>query len=256
MVPGESLLQGFGNFNIMHFIDKYFWVFSTFLVPFLYLVVAAAFYLVCYVWKNNTLQDYKIQSGKLAVSQIKRELGYSIISLMLFAQMGFIVFLLYRYGYSQVYMNINKYGILYFFLSAILMILFHDMYFYWTHRLLHLPGLYQKIHSIHHLSSNPSPFTSLAFHPVESIIQAAVLPLMVVIIPSHPFAIFAFLIYMVYKNVRGHAGYEFTSSTHRQNKWNKLHSYSIHHNEHHLFGRGNYGLYFTIWDRLMKTFRK
>ena len=135
------------------------------------------------------------------------------------------------------------------------MILFHDMYFYWTHRLLHLPGWYQKIHSVHHLSSNPSPFTSLSFHPVESFIQALVLPLMVIVIPAHPVAIFLFLLYMVYKNVRGHTGYEFTTDAQRENKWNKIHNYSIHHSAHHLNGRDNYGLYFTIWDRLMRTFK-
>ena len=240
----------------MNFIEKYFWIFSTFLVPLLYLVVASAFYFVFYVWGNNKYKKSKIQPDHLAPSQIQRELVYSIVSLTIFAAMGFIVFLLFHKGYSQVYFNIWKYGVVYPFLSIALMILFHDMYFYWTHRLMHQPGWYQKVHCVHHLSSNPSPFTSLAFHPVESIIQAAVLPLIIIIIPSHPFPIFFFLIYMVYKNVRGHAGYEFTTTGYRQNKWNWLHSYSIHHNQHHLHEKDNYGLYFTIWDRLMNTFRK
>ncbi len=256
MVPGESLQQVFGNFNCMHFIEKYFWVFSVFLLPVLYLIIASAFYLVFYVWKKAEYSKSKIQSDILHRLQLRRELVYGFISLVIFAITGFCVFLLYRFKISSIYLDINHYGILYFFLSIVLMIFFHDFYFYWTHRLLHLPGWYQKVHSIHHLSSNPSPFTSLSFHPIESVIQALVLPLMVVIIPSHPVAIFFFLVYMVYKNVRGHAGYEFTTSSHRENKWNKVHSYSIHHNLHHLFGRANYGLYFTIWDRMMNTFRK
>ncbi|HSB91661.1 MAG TPA: sterol desaturase family protein, partial [Flavitalea sp.] len=175
--------------------------------------------------------------------------------LMIFGGMGFVVFLLYRNDASSIYFDINRYGILYFFLSIVLMILFHDLYFYWTHRLLHLPGWYQRIHSLHHLSSNPSPFTSLSFHPVESIIQALVLPLMVIVVPAHPVAIFIFLVYMVYKNVRGHTGYEFTTNSQRTKKWNRLHNYSVHHNAHHENGRDNYGLYFTIWDKLMRTFR-
>ena len=240
----------------MNFIEKYFWIFSTFLVPFLYLVVATAFYFVLYVWKNKQFNKSKTQAAQVEVSQINRELIYGLGSLILFAAMGFTVFLLYHYGYSRIYLHSWKYGIVYFFFSVVLMILFHDMYFYWTHRLLHLPGWYQRVHSIHHLSSNPSPFTALSFHPVEAIIQAAVLPLMIVIIPAHPFAIFVFLMYMVYKNVRGHAGYEFTDTALRQNKLNRLHSYAIHHNQHHLYGSHNYGLYFTIWDRLLKTFRK
>jgi sterol desaturase/sphingolipid hydroxylase (fatty acid hydroxylase superfamily) len=240
----------------MHFIEKYFWVFSTFLVPLLYMIVAAVFYFVFYRLKKNKYRGSKIQPGEVAPSQIGRELTNSISSLAIFAAMGFVVFLLHDNGYSHIYFDMRQYGIVYLFLSIPLMIFFHDMYFYWTHRLLHQPGWYEKVHSVHHLSSNPSPFTSLAFHPVESVIQAAVLPLIIIIIPAHPYPIFFFLIYMVYKNVRGHAGYEFTVAEYRQNKWNRIHSYSIHHNQHHLHGKGNYGLYFTIWDRLMKTFRK
>jgi Delta7-sterol 5-desaturase len=239
----------------MNFIEKYFWIFSSFLVPVLYLVVANLFYIILYVGKIK-YKNSKIQTDNATCTQIKRELLCSSISLAVFTGMGFSVFLLHHYGFSRIYFDIRKYGMGYFFLSILLMIVFHDMYFYWTHRLLHQPGWYEKIHQVHHLSSNPSPFTSLSFHPLEAIIQAAVLPLIIVIIPSHAFAIFIFLVYMVYKNVRGHAGYEFTSGDYRQNKWNRLHSYSVHHNLHHSHGRGNYGLYFTIWDRLMKTLRK
>ena len=240
----------------MNFIDQYFWLFSIFLLPTLYIIVATAFYLIFYVWKKIELNKNKIKPNAVSPEQLRRELIYSAVSLAIFCLTGLVVLLLYQNHFSRIYLDITNRSLPYFFLSILLMILFHDMYFYWTHRLLHLPGWYQKVHSIHHRSSNPSPFTSLAFHPIESVIQGLVLPLMVIIIPLHPFAIFAFLIYMVYKNVRGHAGYEFTSVDQRTKKWNQVHSYSIHHNLHHLHVRDNYGLYFTIWDRLMRTFRK
>ena len=240
----------------MHFIQKYFWVFSVFLLPLLYIIVATTFYLIFYVWKRDRYQKSKIQPGGLSSAQLKRELTYSAISLAIFGGTGYFVFLLYRFHLSSIYFQISGFGTFYFFLSVVFMVLFHDMYFYWTHRLLHLPGWYEKVHLVHHLSSNPSPFTSLAFHPVESFIQALVLPLMVSIIPAHPFAIFMFLVYMVYKNVRGHAGYELTTMEDRNRNLNQMHSYSVHHNMHHLHGRGNYGLYFTMWDRLMRTWRK
>lgn len=181
----------------MKFIEKYFLVFSTLLVPFLYVVVATSFYLVLYVRKNNKYKANKIQSDEVAPLQIKREVCYSVISLTLFCITGYLVFILYQSGYSLIYFDIQKYGVMYLFISIVLMMLFHDMYFYWTHRLLHLPGCYRKIHRIHHLSSNPSPFTSLAFHPVEAIIQAAVLPFMAVIIPAHPYSMFVFNIHGV-----------------------------------------------------------
>ena len=153
----------------MDIIEKYFWVFSVFLLPVLYVIVASAFYLRFYVWKKNEFKKNKIQADSLSKLQLRRELIYSAISLSVFCLTGFVVFLTYRYHLSSIYLNIKSHNSFYFFLSIVLMILFHDMYFYWTHRLLHLPGWYQKVHSVHHLSSNPSPFTSLAFHPIESV---------------------------------------------------------------------------------------
>ncbi len=152
----------------------------------------------------------------------------------------------------MIYFDVARYGWIYFIFSIMAMMLFHDMYFYWTHRLLHRPGWFQRIHIIHHLSSNPSPFTSLSFHPLEAVIQAAFLPLMLILFPTHPLAVMAFSLHMVYKNVRGHTGFEFTTAAHR--KRNGWLSYTIHHNKHHLHCHGNYGLYFTLWDKLMKTF--
>ena len=240
----------------MNFIEKYFLLFSTLLLPVLYIVVATFFYWVFYIWKADGYKSYKIQQADADPAQLKKEMLYGIFSLIIFIAMGYVVYLLFHYGHTFIYFDINKYGIFYLVVSVVLMMVLHDLYFYWTHRLLHLPGWYQKIHFVHHQSTNPSPFTSLSFHPVEAIIQAAILPLIVVIIPAHPYSIFIFLFFMVYKNVRGHAGYEFTSSADRQKKRNWLQSYSIDHNQHHLYGRENFGLYFNLWDRLMHTFRK
>jgi sterol desaturase/sphingolipid hydroxylase (fatty acid hydroxylase superfamily) len=31
---------------------------------------------------------------------------------------------------------------------------------------------------------------------------------------------------------------------------------SVNHNQHHQYFKGNYGLYFLFWDRMMGTIRK
>jgi sterol desaturase/sphingolipid hydroxylase (fatty acid hydroxylase superfamily) len=240
----------------MDIIEKYFLLLNLLLIPVLYVVVACLFYFIFHIWKYKKFSPHKIQAGDIKRSQLIRELTYSIVSLILFSATGLLVYFLFKKGYTNIYFNVSKHGWFYFFFSILLMMFFHDMYFYWTHRLLHLPGWYQKIHIIHHLSSSPSPFTSLAFHPVEAIVQAAVLPLMLIIIPSHPVAVMLFSLHMIYKNVRGHTGFEFTTAAYRQSKWNGWLSYTVHHNNHHLHCHDNYGLYFTFWDKLMKTFRK
>jgi len=43
-----------------------------------------------------------------------------------------------------------------------------ETHFYWQHRIMHIPALYQRFHKIHHKSKNPNPWSGLSFHPVES----------------------------------------------------------------------------------------
>ena len=177
----------------MNFIDQYFWVFSIFLLPALYIIVATAFYLVFYVWDKGELNKRKIKADAISRVQLRREILYSAVSLSIFCLTGLVVFLLYKHNLSAIYLDITNRSLFYFLLSIVLMILFHDMYFYWTHRLLHLPFLFKKVHIIHHLSNDTSPFTSISINPEESLIQAAVLPLIELIIPLHPYAWFELL---------------------------------------------------------------
>ena len=48
--------------------------------------------------------------------------------------------------------------------------IWHEFHFYCIHRLIHLPVLYKYIHSAHHHSVNPSPWSSLPMHPVEQVL--------------------------------------------------------------------------------------
>lgn len=252
MEPEGLSLQDYGNSKYMYFIEKYFWIFCTFLLPALYLVISTLFFCKFYLLSKRIKKYPTIKDPVFTNHQLKREIFYGFTSLVIFAFTGFGVFLSNTYGIGRIYFEFNSYGVVYFILSIFLMMFFHDMYFYWTHRILHLPGWYEKIHTVHHLSTTPSPFTSLSFHPLEAVIQAAVLPLMLMMIPAHFFAISIFLVIMAYNNVRGHTLHDYS----KRDKGNWLLTHPIQHNYHHLYGRGNYGLYFTLWDRVMNTFRQ
>jgi sterol desaturase/sphingolipid hydroxylase (fatty acid hydroxylase superfamily) len=54
-----------------------------------------------------------------------------------------------------------------------------------VHRLIHVPILYKYIHSVHHNSVNPSPWSSLSMHPVEHLLYWSD-SLIHLIVPSHP----------------------------------------------------------------------
>jgi sterol desaturase/sphingolipid hydroxylase (fatty acid hydroxylase superfamily) len=151
------------------------------------------------------------------------------------------------------YASISDLGWPYYFASLVLMILLHDAYFYWTHRTMHHKSLFRVFHRVHHLSHNPSPWAAFSFHPLEAVVEAGIILLIVLLIPHHKSAIPVFLLFMTTMNVLGHLGYELYPkgfSRHPVGRWLTT---STHHNMHHHRGKGNFGLYFNWWDRWCGT---
>jgi lathosterol oxidase len=218
-----------------------------------YLLFTGAFYLIFYVWKNKKYWYSKIQQRYPERKNIIHEIKYSFLTMCIFG--GVIVLTIWagKNGLTRVYTPINKYGYGYYFFSIGLMIVLHDTYFYWTHRLLHWKPLFKLAHKTHHLSTNPTPFAAYAFHPLEALVEIGIIPLIAFTIPHHTSAITVFSLYALFLNVMGHLGYELFPkgfASHRLFKW---HNTSTHHNMHHRLVKYNYGLYFNFWDRVMHT---
>jgi lathosterol oxidase len=55
--------------------------------------------------------------------------------------------------------------------------------------------------------------------------------------------------------VYGHLGYELYPNGLNKNRVGRWINTSTSHNQHHQYFKGNYGLYFTFWDRMMGTLR-
>jgi len=52
--------------------------------------------------------------------------------------------------------------------TTVVLLLWADFHFYFTHRLLHTAWLFANIHSVHHQSKNPDAFSGLSFHWLEA----------------------------------------------------------------------------------------
>ncbi len=241
--------------NVMAPSAAYWQVFigSTLLMLLRYLLIAGTAYLLFYVWKRRSYLHKRIQAFFPKQADYRREVLYSLSTFLIFGVISVGVVMAQRAGYTQIYTNLADYGWGYFVLSILLTIVLHDAYFYWTHRLMHWRVLYRRVHNVHHLSTNPSPWSAFAFHPLEAVAEAGILPLIVFLMPIHPLAVFIFILYMTVMNVLGHLGFEvypkgFTRSV--LTGWNNT---STHHNMHHKYFKYNYGLYFNWWDKLMGT---
>ena len=83
--------------------------------------------------------------------------------------------------------------------------------------------------------------------------QALIFPILMLVLPMHPFAFAAFMVWQIVFNVAGHTGYEFYPRWFLDTWFGKIINTPTNHAMHHEKMRGNYGLYFNVWDRLMGT---
>ncbi len=221
-----------------------------------YLIIASIAFLIFYRIRKKVWSYKKIQTRFPVRQDYYREISYSLLTALIFSLIGYGLFMTPIRPYTQLYTRIEDFGIAYFFLSIPIILLLHDTYFYWTHRLMHHPGVFRYFHKVHHLSTNPSPWAAFAFHPLEAIVEAGIVVLVAFIMPVHPLAIALFLLIMMIYNVYGHLGYELYPKGFSRSRIGKWLNTSLNHNQHHQYFQGNYGLYFLWWDRWMGTLRK
>ncbi len=222
-----------------------------------YIIIASIAFVICYVLLRRVIGSKKIQQRFPRSKDYAREIFFSILTVFIMAFVPFLILGTPSVARSTTYYSdIRQYSLAYFILAFPLMALIHDTYFYWMHRVIHHPSVFKIIHLVHHKSTNPSPFAAYAFHPLEAILEAGIFIIFVFTIPVHLFHLLFFFLFMIVYNVYGHLGWELYPkgfSRHWLGKWINT---SVNHNLHHQYFKGNYGLYFLFWDRLMGTIRK
>lgn len=218
-----------------------------------YFMAAGVIWLFFYVVRRRQWLPRKIIAKPPAWKDIRRELLLSALTSLIYAVVGLLTMFAIRQGWTQYYSRIGQYGWAWFGCSVVLTIFLHDAYFYWTHRMMHHPRLYPIMHKAHHRSVNPTPWAAYAFDPLEAVIQAAIFPLAVFLYPISPFAFLLFMVWQIGFNVIGHAGFEIYPHWLLKSWLGKFINTPTNHTMHHQYFRGNYGLYFNLWDRIMGT---
>jgi Delta7-sterol 5-desaturase len=217
-----------------------------------FIVAGLAFSLFYYLFPNQ-LKRFKIQAREARNKDFIREIKHSLQTSLVIALVAFVILRSPLRNYTQTYQDIHDFPLWYVPVSLILALIIHDTYFYWMHRLLHTNRLYKYTHAVHHRSVNPSPFTSYSFHFLEAVTEALVLLPIVMLIPTHRLTIILFTLTGFIINVYGHLGYEIAPRWLRKTVLFEVLATSVYHNMHHSKFRGNYGLYFRLWDRLLGT---
>lgn len=132
-------------------------------------------------------------------------------------------------------------------------LLLQDGLFYGVHRLLHHRHLYRWLHRGHHHSRHPTSWTAFAFDPGEAVLQSGFLVGVVFLIPLQPATLLALLLTMSVWAVLNHLD---GLAPEGQGPLRWLGRGLIgpaHHGLHHRRPGRNFGLYFTVWDKLCGT---
>jgi len=199
------------------------------------------------------LKGRKIRKPTPRGRQIRMELVNSLRTVCVFVALDIAIFDLAQFGIFRKYSEISEFGWVWFEVSIPLAIVLHDTYFYWAHRAMHHAKIYKVFHLTHHRSHNPTPFTAYSFAPGEAVVMYMFVPLMLLVMPLHDIALTVVLLVMIFKNATGHCGYElFPRGTTRNPVLRQLTTVT-HHDMHHEKAGGNFGFYFTCWDRWMGT---
>lgn len=214
------------------------------------LPMAAIFWVIGPRW----LRKFRIHQPREAVTLTREELPRTILALSLY-MVPFVILVLVKSttGYSPMYTDIRQHGWGYIALTVVIFAVTVDTWFYWAHRWMHKYAYLKKVHNVHHRSYNPTPATSYSFHIVESFINMAPYAVLFLLLPWHPVAIQIFAIFGTFYVGYVHLGYDFAFEWRSKNPILKWMYTSTHHSIHHQKYDGNFGVYFTFWDKLMGT---
>lgn len=218
-----------------------------------YVITAGAFSLVIAAFWNVWFKSRKLQARDARSADHQREIFTSLRTSLIFALIGFGMYLSSKAGWITIYETFEERGALYFAGTLAAMILAHDAYFYWTHRAMHHPRLFRTFHGTHHRSRTPTPWTAYAFDVPEAVVMLVFVPVWAALVPMHDLALFVFMSWQIVRNVMGHAGVEISPVSGRPSRLFGWLNTTTHHDLHHQDSRVNFGLYFTWWDRLMRT---
>lgn len=218
-----------------------------------YVIVSLIFHFVFKKLLKDKYMARRISDGLRKPKQSRKEIKWSAITSFIFTLAFVGMMWLYRQGKTAVYTDIDAFGWWYLSFSLVLAMVIHEAYYYFLHRWMHRPKIFKLFHYVHHDSIVTSAWTAFSFHPIESMLQTLIVPLIIIFIPLHYSVIAIILVLMTVTATINHLHIEIYPKGFANNWFGKWWIGSTHHSLHHSKYRFNYGLYFTFMDRLFKT---
>ncbi|MEO0896125.1 MAG: sterol desaturase family protein [Bacteroidota bacterium] len=218
-----------------------------------YFLMAGIPFLIFYILFPEKFSAQKIQARYVKRKELIHEVLHSLKTIGIFIATGLIVLNTELGGLSQMYESLDDYPLWWIPISILLAMFVYDTYFYWLHRAMHHKKLFRWTHLVHHKSTNPTPLATYSFNIAEAFFEAMMALGVIMLIPLHTYSLLLLVTLTFAFNVYAHLGYEVMPRWFRHSFLFECLNTSVHHNLHHHKFKGNYGLYFRFWDRLMGT---
>ena len=218
------------------------------------LIVAAR-----YVAVSGGLATLTRASGRarpIRRGQVRREIGWSLLSAAIYGVPAGLTWWAWdSFGMTQLYRDPSAHALVWLPLSVVVYLFLHDTWFYFTHRAMHSPRLFARVHAVHHASRPPTAWAAMSFHPWEALSGALLIPALAWLIPIHWGALAVVLFVASLMGTTNHMGWEMLPASWVRGPLGRAIISASHHELHHRQYRSNYGLYFRFWDRLLGTDR-
>ena len=201
------------------------------------------------------LLSLKYKKNKLRHAAVN--LGFTVIHLVIHTFLAILIVLLSDWCLNQ------SFGIIYWLHANILFtiiigVLALDFSSWLVHLVMHKSKLLWRFHLIHHSDNNVDVTTGLRHHPGDSLLRGIFFILFIFISGAPMYSVMIYQTLVVIATAFTHANISLP-------RWlDKAISYilispnmhKVHHHWKQPFTDSNYGAVFSIWDRLLGTFKK
>lgn len=183
--------------------------------------------------------------------------GFTVIHLIIHTFLAILIVMLADWCARE------SFGIVYWlkanvWLTILIGVLALDFSNWLVHLVMHKSKLLWRFHLVHHTDNNVDVTTGLRHHPGDSILRGIFFMLLIFISGAPMFAVMIYQTLLVLATAFTHANMKLP-------KWLDVslsyllvspNMHKVHHHWKQPFTDSNYGAVFSIWDRLMGTFKK
>jgi len=182
------------------------------------------------------------RAQRMGDGQVRRELLLSALSILVFALQATALVWMLRTGWLAIAWDRALWHLLW---ELPVLYFWNEIHFFLVHRLLHLGPLYRSVHIWHHRSVLTTPFSAYSFHPIESFLLGAVMPLALVFHAFSPWSLLGLTVMSLLLNVSGHLPHERIRAA-----WVFALPHSRYHNRHHREFNAHFAFSFPPLDHL------